>query len=136
MYLTMLNKKYHKLFLQLAYNSLLVDGIVAEEEIQIFENLKTEVKLNNFEPKEVDSFTLITKLKESDLQDKKIMIIEVLGILLCDDDFAEKEQELIKLIGKVWEISAKFIEETIEWVNNFNTIINYGHSMVTNSKVK
>ncbi|MGL1890600.1 MAG: hypothetical protein OCD02_03190 [Spirochaetaceae bacterium] len=132
----MLKKEYHKSFLQLAYNSIIVDGVIADEELNIFDNLKSEVQLNEYIPGEIPSSDVLNDLKNITLKEKKIILIELLGILLCDDIFADKEKDFLNVIAKEWNLSEALIEEAVEWVNNFNTIINYGYSLITNEKVK
>ncbi len=99
MYLSKLSKKQKEFFLDMCILLSYVDNDFAKEEKQIIEQLCDEM---NIEPRYETTKDLEVILKEfadiSSSREKRIVFIELLGIVMADKRIAEEEKEYMEVV--------------------------------------
>ena len=131
MFLNMLNVKEQKNFLELAYKAMEADGIIKEEEINVFDMLKREVAMNDYEVKHLPEEQLIREFDMSSKRVKKAVIVELAGILDADEVVEKKEEEWLLSIGEKWGFRPVEIRKLLRWVQDFNDLLAEGYEYIT-----
>ncbi len=125
MFLKELNKKERENFLELANYVIKVDGEVSAVETNIFENYVAEMKLykEEYKLKNKDIDEVIKEFNASTKKKKKIVLIELFGIILCNNDYHEEEKKLVEKIQKEWNFRDYEINKCKRWVEDFNDLL-------------
>ncbi len=131
MYLNMLSKQEQTDFLELAFYAIGVDGIHTQEEQDVFDSYTYECQLLDYKiSKQKDIKTVINNLRSSPQRVKKIVLIELLGILLADNKFCDNEQKFIKDLAKEFDIQELEFGNIYKWVQAMNKIVQYGYELI------
>ena len=132
MYLDLLNKQEQKDFLELAYHIMGVDGTCDVNEIGIITNYKFECHLADYQPcKQDDLKVVINSLVGSTKKSKKIIIIELLGIVLGNGEMCEKETEFIAMLSNELRIKEFEVARIKRWVEAMNDIFREGYEIIS-----
>ena len=131
MYLNMLNEKEQINFLELAHKAMEVDGIIKEEEVNVFEMLKREIAMPNYEVKHLPEEQLIKEFDYSTKKVKKAVIVELAGILDADEVVEKKEEDWLLKIGEDWGFRPNEIRRLLRWVQDFNDLLAEGYEYIT-----
>jgi len=131
MYLSMLSKQEQMDFLELAFYSMGVDGTHKAEEQEVFESYKYECQSVNYQIfKQEDIQIVINELKHSSQRVKKIILLELFGILLADNEACESEQKFIKELANEFNIQEAELANIHKWVLAMNKIVQYGYELI------
>lgn len=132
MFLQELNERERKNFLELAYYVMKVDGTIDPKELNIFNNFRAEMFLSedSYAIKNKELKTIITELNASRKSIKKIILIELMGIVLSNDEYHEKEADVIEEIKKAWNLRDYEVKKTKRWVEDFNDMLKEAYMFI------
>lgn len=115
----MLNKQQQKVFLGFADQLIKADKIISKDEARLMEGFKAELGHNETE----------TNLSEENVknmfpnkQTKAILMLELLGIAICDGKISVEEKELLEKVKQVFSISEEEMKKYSEWVMSLNDL--------------
>lgn len=131
MFLNMLNEKEQKNFLELAFKAIEADGVVKESEIEVFEMLKREVGMVDYEIKKLPEEQLIKEFDYSTKKVKKTVIVELGGILDADEEVEKSEEDWLLNIGEKWGLRSSEVRRLLRWVQDFNDLVAEGYEYIT-----
>lgn len=131
MYLSELNIGEKKNFLELAKFSMGLNGEHKEEEQEVFASFLNECDLSGFKVQKQDNIDSVIKvLGKSSVKSKRIIIIELFGILLADGDFCEEEEKFMAKLANTFEIEAYEYKRYQRWVEAMNDIVSEGYNLI------
>ena len=119
MFLQNVPQKYKKLFMDLAYTMMGIDGKYEDEEKLALRSCQEELGLTQYQGSTID-------LDDANLllvQDRTLraeMYFELLGIALSDSEYSDEELGAMKKIQKAWEIPTEFDKTAQEIIRNIN----------------
>lgn len=127
MYLSFLNRKEKIVFLSLAYHVAQLDQVVTEEEIKLIESYKKELGELITEEELISNMNqLLELLSEVTLQNKKIIVFELIGLSLSDNNFDESERNFISKLCKDFELDLDYMVQcetlVLDYLNLQNRI--------------
>ena len=127
MFLQNVPQKYKKLFMDLAYTMMGIDGKYEDEEKLALRSCQEELGLTQYRGSIID-------LDDANLllvQDRTLraeMYFELLGIALSDSEYSDEELGAMKKIQKAWEITTEFDKTAQEIIRNINR--NYARACI------
>lgn len=127
MFLQNVPQKYKKLFMDLAYTMMGIDGKYEDEEKLALRSCQEELGLTQYQGSTID-------LDDANLllvQDRTLraeMYFELLGIALSDSEYSDEELGAMKKIKKAWEIPTEFDKTAQEIIRNINR--NYARACI------
>ena len=127
MFLQNVPQKYKKLFMDLAYTMMGIDGKYEDEEKLALRSCQEELVLTQYRGSTID-------LDDANLllvQDRTLraeMYFELLGIALSDSEYSDEELGAMKKIQKAWEIPTEFDKTAQEIIRNINR--NYARACI------
>lgn len=127
MFLQNVPQRYKKLFMDLAYTMMGIDGKYEDEEKLALRSCQEELGLTQYQGSTID-------LDDANLllvQDRTLraeMYFELLGIALSDSEYSDEELEAMKKIQKAWEIPTEFDKTAQEIIRNINR--NYARACI------
>ena len=127
MFLQNVPQKYKKLFMDLAYTMMGIDGKYEDEEKLALRSCQEELGLTQYQGSTID-------LDDANLllvQDRTLraeMYFELLGIALSDSEYSDEELGAMKKIQKAWEIPTEFDKTSQEIIRNINR--NYARACI------
>ena len=131
MFLTELNLNDRKDFLDLAYYCMGLNGEHKEDEREIFSAFVHECELTEYEPENQDNIKIeIKKLSKKSSKVKRIVLIELLGILLADGEICDSEAEFLDTLGQKFEFEPYEVKRIQRWVENMNDLVAEGYRML------
>ena len=132
MYLDLLNKKEQKFFLELARYSMGLNGEQKAEEEEILLSYKYECQLVNYSAhKQDDIQKIINHLKGSFKKVKKIILIELFGIMFADNEYCAKEEEFMNNLAEQFDIKGYELSRIQRWVEAMNDIAQEGYELIS-----
>ena len=113
MYLTLLSEEQKKCFLGLAYNLSNIDGDFSESEKQMLESYCTEMDFVYSDSiAKVDLEILLANITNLfDEKSIKVVVFELVGLAMIDDNFDESEYKMLNKIIEKFIINSDFIKE-------------------------
>ncbi|MEE0863230.1 MAG: hypothetical protein U0L79_09635 [Lachnospiraceae bacterium] len=117
MYLSILEREKKKLFYQLAVAIASVDCVCSDEEKIMLNSYCKEMDLKypEIDIKPIDE--ILQKLNEiTNIQEKKIIIFEVVGLVLADKICNAKEEEVLRCIEKVFDMDINYTNKCKELI--------------------
>lgn len=131
MFLTELNLNDRKDFLDLAFYAMGLNGEHKEDEIEVFGAFVHECELQEYEPENQENIKVsIKKLSKKGVKVKKIVLIELLGILLADGEICDAEAEFLDVLGHKFEFEPYEVKRIQRWVENMNDLVAEGYRML------
>ena len=127
MFLQNVPQKYKKLFMDLAYTMMGIDGKYEDEEKLALRSCQEELGLTQYQGSTID-------LDDANLllvQDRTLraeMYFELLGIALSDSEYSDEELGAMKKIQKAWESPTEFDKTAQEIIRNINR--NYARACI------
>ena len=122
MFLNQLSTIEKEKFLELAYLLASSDGDFSSEEQEIMKVFRKEMDLPEANYKiSNDAFEeIIVIFSKSSEQIKKIVLLEALGIVLCDKVYSGQEKKMMNKLRESLSLSKDIENEFIDWINNIN----------------
>ncbi len=121
MYLALLNKEQKECFLGLAYNISNIDGNYSESEQKLLESYCDEMNLDysdSVAKKDLESL-LATITNLFDERSIKVVVFELIGLAMVDNNFDESEYNMINKIIEKFMIGSDFIEKCKSLINAY-----------------
>lgn len=131
MYLSILKETEKKMFLHLAYALSSADGNMADEEKTMIDHYCEEMGIEKSTPTIVDKSKIVNELDMvTELQSKKIIIFELIGLAIADNSYDEAEKQFISKAVSQFGLSQEFmdsceaiISEYLSFQNKINNLI-------------
>jgi len=131
MFLSELNSGEKKNFLEVAKFSMGLDGIHKEEEKMIFNSFVHECDLADYSLQKQDNIdSAIKVLAKSQTKNKKILLIELFGILLSDGDVCEEEAAFMDKLATTFGFEEYQVRKIQRWVEAMNDIVEEGYNLI------
>ncbi len=130
MFLDLLNKKEQENFLELADIASKVDGIVEEREKKAFEWYRKETDLEAYQVQGKQQSELVSFFDMSTKRVKKIVIMELAGMLYADLDIVDEENKWLEEIGASWGFRSSEIRRMVRWVMDFTDLLVEGYEII------
>ena len=121
MYLNLLNNEQKDLFLDVLLTLAHIDEDYSQKEKEVIIGYCNEMNISDVRDFSLNSFNeTIDRLSEiSNDTEKKIMILEAMGLAMADGNFDQHEKKLIKLISLCFCIDDSFMPECEDLLKNF-----------------
>ena len=131
MYLSELNIGEKKNFVELAKYAMGVNGEHKPEEIEVYQSFLHECELIDFQLDKQDKIESVIKvLGRSSLKSKRIVLIELFGILFADGEICEAEEVFLEQVIGAFEIADYEAKRFQRWVVAMNDMVNEGFAMI------
>lgn len=127
MFLQNVPQKYKKLFMDLAYTMMGIDGKYEDEEKLALRSCQEELGLTQYQGSTID-LDDVNLLLVQDRTLRAEMYFELLGIALSDSEYSDEELGAMKKIQKAWEIPTEFDKTAQEIIRNINR--NYARACI------
>ncbi|MTI71447.1 MAG: hypothetical protein FH751_14470 [Firmicutes bacterium] len=130
MFLQELNDIQRKNFLELAVYGMKVNEELHESQKNIINTFRLEMCIEDYVIKNKPIKDIITEFQGSKKSIKKIVLIELFGVLLTDGAFDDKESDLVNLCAKKWNFRDSEIKKMRRWVQDFNDLLVEGYEYI------
>lgn len=131
MYLSDLNVGEKKNFLELAKYSIGLNGEYKAEEKMIYESYVQECGLSEYSISKQDNIDSVIKvLAKSNNKSKRIVILELYGILLADGEVCQAESKFMQKISCAFSIDEYEMKKIQRWVFAMNDLVSEGYTLV------
>lgn len=131
MYLSELNVGEKKNFLELAKHAMGLNGEHKAEEQEVFASFVHECGLQSYQAQKQDNIESVIKvLSKSSAKSKRIVMIELFGILLADGDVCEEEEAFMGKLANAFGIESYEYKRYQRWVEAMNDIVSEGYSLI------
>ena len=130
MFLSMLNEKEQKNFMELAQIAMSVDGKIDESELQVMDVYRRETTLLDYEVQNKKESDLITAFQASTKKVRKAVIIELEGVLHADETIESTEESWILNLGTEWGFRTSEIRRMVRWTQDFNDLLAEGYEII------
>ncbi len=131
MYLSDLNIGEKKNFLELAKYSIGLNGEHKAEEQMIYQSYVQECGLAEhslFKQDNIDS--VIKVLAKSSNKSKRIVLLELYGILLADGEVCKSESDFMQKLSKAFSIDEYETKKIQRWVSAMNDLAAEGYALI------
>lgn len=124
MFLNQLAPTTKEVFLKICVHAALADGVFAEEEKQLLFAYCKELDVEPHVPETPETFEeLLNSLSATTSSaEKNIIVLEILGLVMIDNDYDEKEKVFIKTLAEGFEISDATVFKFIELLDAYTKI--------------
>lgn len=117
MFLDKLNSEEQDAFLSLSVYAAKANGVVAEEEKNMIEEYCREMGIAFFDAEDVLPFEKIVEIySESEIQNRKIVLLEILGLVYADGIYDEKEKAFIQDFAEKICLDSEIVEKQTELI--------------------
>ncbi|GGP64142.1 hypothetical protein GCM10009347_32610 [Shewanella algicola] len=131
MYLSELSVAERKNFLELAYCTMGLNGTYKEQEKAIFESFTHECGMPSYQLKKQDDIDGVIKLlTRSEVKNRRIILVELFGIVLADNEFCESETEFMLKLAAAFDIAEFELKRLQRWVEAMNDLVHEGFSLI------
>jgi hypothetical protein len=131
MFLQELNDKEQRDFLELATYAMKVDGDLHDNEINIINTFRLEMGKEDYNVVDKELDYLLKSFRASTKKVKKVVLIELFGVILADGVYGDFEKEFVEEITKIWEMKKRDISKIQNWVEDFNELVSEGYEYIT-----
>lgn len=132
MYLTELNDVDKKDFLTLAKYAMGLNGEFKQQELAIFSSFQHECDLPKFNP-DVNTTCAdkaLTNLSAQSEKIKKIVMVELLGIMLADTEICDAERLFIDKMASSFDFEVFQVKRMERWVISMNELVEEGYRII------
>ncbi|WGV98562.1 hypothetical protein QF117_00920 [Vibrio sp. YMD68] len=131
MYLSELNIGEKKNFLELAKFSMGLNGVHLAEEQEVYQSFVQECGLVEYELTKQDKIESVIKvLAKSKGKGKRIVLLELYGILLADGEVCEKESDFMSNLAEQFVIEEYESKKIERWVAAMNDMASEGYALI------
>jgi hypothetical protein len=132
MFLSDLNANEQELFLELAYYVMGLNQEHKNAEIDVFDSYTHECHKPGYEPSRQSQIDFVIKeLSKTKLSNKRIIMIELFGIMLSDDEFCANEANFVDKLTEKFEMKAYMVKRIKRWVEGFNDMVQEGYELIS-----
>lgn len=126
----MLNEKERKNFLELAHIAMNLSDDDKKEEVAVVHSFRREMELDDYEMVNKSLEDLIMAFNSSVKKVKRVVIIELAGVLDADEEIDDKEENWINKLGKDLGFREAELRKLIRWTQDFNDLLQEGYSYI------
>jgi hypothetical protein len=131
MYLNELSIGEKKNFLELAHYAMGLNGEFKDEEQEIFQSFVYECDLPSYSlDKQEKIDTVIKVLAKSEAKNKRIVLIELFGILLADGEVCDAESKYMDKVSLAFDFQDYELKKIQRWVEAMNDLVKDGYSLI------
>lgn len=130
MFLNLLNEKEGKNFLELATIAMNVDGVVEEQERNVFSTYRFELGLNDYKIQKKEYKNIIMELKGSRKRVLRAIIIELAGMMDADEEIEKVEETWLLKLGADLDFRESELRKMIRWTQDFNDLLAEGYMYI------
>lgn len=131
MFLTKLKEQEKEAFLMLAHHVAHSDDEFCHKEEQIILGYSLEMSIIGDEYNK-NSFNLQSTLKVFESEEsKRIVLLELLALVHCDDVLHDKEQEILTAIKEVFNFSDGYYSLCSNWAKSILALNQQGFQLIT-----
>jgi hypothetical protein len=131
MYLSELSIGEKKNFLELAHYAMGLNGQFKEEEKEIYKSFVYECDLTSYSlDKQEKIDTVIKVLAKSESKNKRIVLIELFGILLADGEVCSDEADYMDKVALTFDIQDYELKKIQRWVEAMNDLVKEGYNLL------
>lgn len=131
MYLSELNIGQKKNFLELAKYAMNLDSVQKDQEMQVYSSFVQECGLQDYQVSKQESIKSVIKvLSQAELKVKRIVMIELFGILLADKDFCDEEVAFVNMLATEFNIDTYECNRLQRWVEAMNDLVSEGYALI------
>ena len=131
MYLSELSVAERKSFLEIAYFAMGLNGSYKEQEKAIFESFTHECGMPSYQLKKQDDIDDVIKmLTRSEVKNRRIILVELFGIVLADNEFCANETEFMLRLSAAFDIEVFELKRLQRWVEAMNDLVHEGFSLI------
>lgn len=124
MFLGQLSEKEKNAFISLSIHALNSDGVFANEEKVMIQEYCKEMGIPFFNAENVISMDeVVAVFAESELQIKKIVLLETLGLLYSDSKFDNTEKEFINEYVKKIGLTDEDVDKQTKAINEYLAVL-------------
>ena len=133
MYLRRLNREEQNNFLELAYCAANYNDKFAEEQKGLINEYRTEMLLDEeeYEIQEKELDDILDFFEDSSEEIKNAVFLEIVALILSDNIYDDKEQEIISIIEDNLEISEGKHDEAVRWVEDMQELYGRAEAFVS-----
>ena len=119
-------------FLILAKHSMSLNGEYKDDEMAIYTSFQHECDKLGYDPEVTDEAlnNAIISLSGRDLSIRKIVMVELLGILLADGEICSEERHLVDQLCTAFDLEGYEIARMERWVQGMNDIVQEGYRII------
>ena len=131
MFLRNLKSDQKPLFLGLAYQAALANGVVEAAEKRLIKALSEELGIREDDYSELSSDEICHRLSEISTR-KELMEIsfEILGIVMSDDCYDEDEKEFVGKMSSIFGVSRELLNQMEESIKEYQRIYQKIESLI------
>ena len=130
MFLSMLNEKEQKNFLEFAAIAMMADGKIEESEKEVMEVYRRETGLLDYCIQNKKQEDLIMAFNASTKKARRAVMIELAGVLDVDEVIDPSEEKWIVDIGKKLGFRDTEIRRMVRWTQDFNDLLTEGYELI------
>ena len=130
MFLTMLNDKERKNFLELAHIAMNLSDDEKKAEAAVVHSFRREMELDDYKIANKSLDDLVTAFNSSTKKAKRVVIIELAGVLDADEEIDNKEESWINKLGIDLGFSEAELRKLIRWTQDFNDLLQEGYRYI------
>ena len=134
MYLTLLNEKQKEFFLGLAYNISNIDGDFSNDEQDMIESYCKEMNIEYSDSiaKQKIDFLLSNITSIFDEKAIKIILFELIGLAMVDNNFDTSERNFLNKIISLYPIDEKIINNIEDYIKSYLDLQNKINNLILN----
>lgn len=106
MFVNLFDQEEKEKFLELIYKMASCDGVYAEEEKELLNNYKIEFGIDQI-PDTLSVHDLVKYFAEKTDDKKKIVLFELYGMVLADDEIGKREKDMFEEIKKIFALNTE-----------------------------
>jgi len=131
MYLNELSIGEKKNFLELAHYAMGLNGEFKDEEQEIYQSFVYECDLPKYSLEKQEKIDSVIKvLAKSVPRNKRILLIELFGILLADGEICDSEAQYMDKVGLALDIEDYEVKKIQRWVEAMTDLVNEGYNIL------
>ena len=133
MFLSQLSEKEKNAFISLSVHASNSNGIFADEEKVMIQEYCKEMGIPFFDANNAISMDeVVDVFKASELQIKKIVLLELISVGYASGDYCDKERAYLRDVAEKIGVDSEKLGQIEDWVQGFISHIGSGASIVNN----
>ena len=123
MFLNSLSKKQKNLFMDLAIKAAEANGVVELAEKNMLKAYGMEMEITPFYSSDCEIEMVLQEMKDVSTESElKIVLFEILGILISDEDFDNSEKEFLNKVRTSFDISQEKCDEMLRLLHDYSSV--------------
>lgn len=123
MFLNSLSKKQKNLFMDLAIKAAEANGVVELAEKNMLKAYGIEMEITPFYSSDCEIEMVLQEMKDVSTESElKIVLFEILGILISDEDFDNSEKEFLNKVRTSFDISQEKCDEMLRLLYDYSSV--------------